>query len=98
MSGNSRSHSVRATRRVWNVNLQKYKVNINGKMVEVRMSARAYRTLNKSVKAKAAEAAKAPIAPKAEEKAEVKALVSPAEAKTETKAEAKTEAKPAEAK
>lgn len=56
MSGNNRSHSVRATRRTWNVNLQKYKVEINGKMVEVRMSARAYRALNKSTKEKAAEA------------------------------------------
>jgi large subunit ribosomal protein L28 len=43
VSGNNRSHSVLATRRVWNVNLQKYKIEINGKMVEVRMSARAYR-------------------------------------------------------
>ena len=50
VSGNNRSHSERATRRSWNVNLQKYKVNINGKMVEVRMSARAYRSLNKSAK------------------------------------------------
>ena len=52
LSGNNRSHSVRATRRRWNVNIQTYKVNINGKMVEVKMSARAYRTLNKSIKAK----------------------------------------------
>ena len=52
MNGNNRSHSVRATRRRWNVNIQTYKVNINGKMVEVKMSARAYRTLNKSIKAK----------------------------------------------
>lgn len=59
MSGNNRSHSVRATRRVWNVNLQKYKVEINGKMVEVRMSARAHRTLMKSVKAKKQEEAAA---------------------------------------
>lgn len=51
VSGNARSHSLRATRRRWNVNLQKYKVNVDGKMVEVRMSARAYRTLNKTVKA-----------------------------------------------
>ncbi len=48
MSGNNRSHSLRATRRKWNVNLQKYHVEINGKMVEIRMSARAYRALNKS--------------------------------------------------
>jgi|LAHS01.1.fsa_nt_gb large subunit ribosomal protein L28 len=73
VSGNNRSHSVLATRRVWNVNLQKYKIEINGKMVEVRMSARAYRSLNKSVKAKAAAekenkpAAKPVEAPKAAE-------------------------------
>ena len=53
VSGNARSHSLRATRRRWNVNLQKYKVNVDGKMVEVRMSARAYRTLNKTIKAQA---------------------------------------------
>ena len=52
MSGNARSHSERATRRRWNVNLQKYKININGQIVEVRMSARAFRTLNKTVKGK----------------------------------------------
>ena len=51
VSGNARSHSLSATRRRWNVNLQKYKVNVDGKMVEVRMSARAYRTLNKTIKA-----------------------------------------------
>lgn len=73
VSGNNRSHSVLATRRKWNVNLQKYKIEINGKMVEVRMSARAYRSLNKSVKAKGvapeAEAVKAE-APKDEKPVE----------------------------
>ena len=59
MSGYNRSHSVLATRRRWNVNLQKYKINIDGKMVEVRMSARAYRALNKSVKAAKANDSKA---------------------------------------
>ena len=44
MSGNNRSHSVRATRRRRNVNLQTY--TIDG--VKVRMSTRAYRTLNKT--------------------------------------------------
>jgi large subunit ribosomal protein L28 len=57
VSGNARSHSLRATRRRWNVNLQKFKVNVDGKLVEVRMSARAYRTLNKTVKAKAKDEA-----------------------------------------
>ena len=50
MSGNNRSHSVRATRRTWGVNLQKHKVNINGQWVEVRMSSRAWRSLNKAPK------------------------------------------------
>ena len=49
-SGNARSHSMIATRRVWNANLQKYKININGKMVTVRMTARAHRALLKNAK------------------------------------------------
>lgn len=48
LSGNNRSHSLRATRRRWNVNLQKYKIEVDGKMVTVKMSARAYRSLNKT--------------------------------------------------
>ena len=44
MSGNRRSHSLRATRRKWNVNLQK--VTINGRTEYV--SARALRTLKKA--------------------------------------------------
>ena len=47
MSGNARSHSNIATRRVWNANLQKYRMNINGQMVTVRMTARAHRALLK---------------------------------------------------
>ena len=50
MSGNARSHSLIATRRRWNVNLQPYKIEINGKTYTIRMSARAYRSLNKSTK------------------------------------------------
>ena len=48
MSGNTRSHSLRATRRVQNVNLQKFKVEENGKMVTRKMSTRAYRKLTKT--------------------------------------------------
>ena len=48
LSGNNRSHSLRATRRRWNVNLQPYKVYVDGKLQTVRMSARAYRTLRKT--------------------------------------------------
>lgn len=47
ISGNKRSHSLRATRRTWNVNLQKATIEINGQKVKVRASARALRSLNK---------------------------------------------------
>lgn len=48
ISGNARSHSLRATRRRWNVNLQKYTfVDENGQRFSVRMSARAARALKK---------------------------------------------------
>lgn len=50
ISGNNRSHSLRATRRSWNVNLQPFKINVDGQVRTVRMSARAYRTLNKTSK------------------------------------------------
>ncbi len=52
VSGNNRSHSLRATRRKWNVNLQPYKVIVDGQVRTIRMSARAYRALNKSAKQK----------------------------------------------
>lgn len=45
LSGNKRSHSLRATRRKWNVNLQTVRVVIDGKPQKVRMSARALKTL-----------------------------------------------------
>ena len=48
ISGNNRSHSLRATRRRWDINLHTYKIEINGQIVKVRMSARAYRSLHKS--------------------------------------------------
>ena len=50
LSGNTRSHSLRHTRRRWNVNLQKYKVEIDGKVVTIKMSTRAYRSLTKTAK------------------------------------------------
>lgn len=50
ISGNTRSHSLRATRRKWNVNLHTYKVEVDGKEMSIRMSARAYRTLQKTSK------------------------------------------------
>ncbi len=45
LSGNRRSHSLRATRRKWNVNLQKVRVMVDGKPQRVRISARALKTL-----------------------------------------------------
>lgn len=47
LTGNKRSHSLRATRRKWNVNLQKVKVMVDGKPQKMRISARALRTLKK---------------------------------------------------
>ena len=48
LTGNKRSHSLRASRRSWGVNLQTFKVEIDGKVQPVKMSTRAYRTLTKS--------------------------------------------------
>ena len=47
LTGNKRSHSLRATRRKWNVNLQKVNVVVDGKPQKLRISARALRTLKK---------------------------------------------------
>lgn len=47
LSGNNRSHSLRATKRKWNVNLQKKVIVVNGKKVRVKISTRALRSLNK---------------------------------------------------
>ncbi len=51
LSGNKRSHSLIATRRKWNVNLQSVKVNIDGRDVRLKLSARAIKTLRKAEKA-----------------------------------------------
>ena len=50
VSGNNRSHSLRATRRRWNTNLQTRTLIVDGKEVRVRMSTRAYRSLHKQYK------------------------------------------------
>ena len=51
LSGNKRSHSLRATRRRWNVNLHTYKLHTeDGQTIKIKMSARAFKTLNKSEK------------------------------------------------
>ena len=45
LTGNKRSHSLRATKRKWNVNLQTVRVVVDGKPKKVRKSARALKTL-----------------------------------------------------
>ncbi|MBO7703089.1 MAG: 50S ribosomal protein L28 [Solobacterium sp.] len=57
MSGNRRSHSLRATRRKWNVNLQKVHIMVDGKPQTVKVSARALKTLKGGAKAKTKKAA-----------------------------------------
>ena len=45
MSGNNRSHSLKATKRKWSVNLQQATILVDGKPTRVRISARALKTL-----------------------------------------------------
>lgn len=49
-TGNMRSHSLRATRRVWNVNLHWVTIPVDGKPTRVRISTRTLRTIRKSQK------------------------------------------------
>lgn len=48
VSGNNRSHSLRATRRRWNVNLQTRTIIVDGKPTRVTWSTRAFKTYNKN--------------------------------------------------
>ena len=64
LSGNKRSHSLRATRRKWNVNLQKVRMVVDGKPKTVRVSARALKTLKATNKI-AVKAPKTATEPKA---------------------------------
>ncbi len=47
MSGNYRSHALNATRRKFNLNLQKVTIMENGKKVTYRVTAKTARTLRK---------------------------------------------------
>ena len=47
MSGNYRSHALNATRRKFNLNLQKITIIENGQKVTYRVSAKTVRTLRK---------------------------------------------------
>jgi len=68
LSGNNRSHSLRATRRVQRPNLHTYKINVDGKLVSVKMSARGYRMIKKA----AAKKVTKPVEKKVETTAEAK--------------------------
>ncbi|WP_031542042.1 50S ribosomal protein L28 [Mesoplasma photuris] len=51
LSGNSRSHALNATKRKWNLNLQKIKVmDEDGRVFTIKVSARTLRTLKKQDK------------------------------------------------
>ncbi len=50
LSGNKRSHALNATRRKWNVNLQKVTLKANGVTQTVKISARTLKTLKKKGK------------------------------------------------
>lgn len=67
-TGNSRSHSMRATKRTWNVNLHWVTLNIEGKPTRVRISTRTLRTLRKSQKVQKNVAPQPATAPVAEAK------------------------------
>ncbi len=69
MFGNQVSHSMRHTRRRWDVNLQTTTITVNGHKERIRVSTSALRTMRKNAKAAAKTApAAAPVveAPKAE--------------------------------
>lgn len=48
LTGNNRSHSLRATRRRWNVNLQNVTLMVDGKPTKMKVSTRALKTLKKN--------------------------------------------------
>ena len=51
LTGKAPSHSLRATRRRWNVNLQPVKVEIDGRVCRVMLSTKAIKTLRKAERA-----------------------------------------------
>ncbi len=65
-SGNTRSHSLAATRRRWDVNLQWATLDIDGRKVRVRVSTKTLKTLRKAQKGVAKPVVAAPaVAPEA---------------------------------
>ena len=49
-SGNNRSKAMNATKRKWNVNLQPYTIEVNGRKEKVYMSTKAIKTYKKNGK------------------------------------------------
>ena len=47
LSGNKRSHAMNASRRKWNVNLQKVRIIVYGELKTLRVSARSLKTLKR---------------------------------------------------
>ncbi|KAF0850394.1 MAG: 50S ribosomal protein L28 [Spiroplasma poulsonii] len=47
LSGNKRSHALNATRRKWNVNLQKVRIVVDGKVKTLRVATRTLKTLKR---------------------------------------------------
>ncbi|AHF61336.1 50S ribosomal protein L28 [Spiroplasma mirum ATCC 29335] len=47
LSGNKRSHAMNASRRKWNVNLQKVRIVVYGELKTLRVSARTLKTLKR---------------------------------------------------
>ncbi|WP_425378067.1 50S ribosomal protein L28 [Spiroplasma endosymbiont of Polydrusus pterygomalis] len=45
LSGNKRSHALNATRRKWNINLQKVRIVVNGEVKTLRVATRTLKTL-----------------------------------------------------
>lgn len=48
LSGNKRSHALNATKRSWNLNLQKATIVVDGKKIKIKASVKALRTLRRS--------------------------------------------------
>ncbi|AOX44188.1 MULTISPECIES: 50S ribosomal protein L28 [unclassified Spiroplasma] len=47
LSGNKRSHALNATRRKWNVNLQKVRIVVDGEVKTLRVATRTLKTLKR---------------------------------------------------
>lgn len=58
-TGNSVSHSHRANKRIWKINLQSTKLTVNGETLKVRVSTKALKTLKGATEAEVVKYLKA---------------------------------------